>query len=169
MKLTKSEYYEPHVDPRAYKSFRCGMGRNGALYSWDGTSEDAKETLTLQLEGVSGYPICAYCCRQALPIQKNMRRYDDYRTTGYGCVCKKAMDEVAIREKIEQEEEKHRKKIYAIKCRGPAINKKAVTLLIARKTKDINNALHGDKRFFSMNEALRRADIKVLGAAGDED
>jgi len=171
MKLTKSEYYEAHVDPRAYKSFRAsGMGRGGSMYSWDGTCDDAKETLTLELPGVSGYPICAYCCRQALPIQKNLRRYDDYRTTGYGCVCKKAMDEVAIREKIEQEEEKHRKKISAIKARGPVINKKAVKLLIDRKTKDIYRDFNEDDgRFFSMSRTLDRAGIKVLGAAGDED
>lgn len=169
MKLEKSEYYESHVDPRAYKSFRFdGRGKNGAEYSWDGTSEEAKETLTLTLEEISGYPICAYCCRQALPIQKNLRRYDDYRTTGYGCVCKKAMDEVDVREKIKQEEEKHYKKIRSIQARGPVVNKRAVKLLIDRKTKDIHSQLNEDNRFFSMHRVLKSAGINVLGRKGDE-
>lgn len=105
-----------YCDDRAKKHFIRGFvgkkhGEDGTDYStsWSSTS-GAKPSTYHIVDGNSFY--CVYCGRTMFPIQDDIMKHGDYRTTGYRCVCKDACDEVEWREKYnelleKQEEERH--------------------------------------------------------------
>lgn len=93
---------EEHVDERAWNFFSWSYGR-GNTRGWDSTKEGIRPTATLG--SGNGFRACAYCGRQALPIQE--RKYshrtgqDEYISKGHCCVCKDAMDEVDMMVQID--------------------------------------------------------------------
>lgn len=95
---------EDHVDERAHSFFSFQYSGKGAGYYWDFLSEEIIPTATLG--GGGAVRFCAYCGRQALPIQE--RKYshrtgqDEYKNKGHCCVCKDAMDEVDMVKKMEE-------------------------------------------------------------------
>lgn len=95
---------EEHVDERAYKFFSWSYGRNGGQAGWNSTKEGLRPTATLG--NPRGFRACAYCGRQALPIQKK-KEYshrtgqDEYKSVGHCCVCKEAMDELDMMDQID--------------------------------------------------------------------
>lgn len=75
---------EDHVDERAYKFFSWSYGRNGGQAGWNSTKEGLRPTATLG--SPRGFRACAYCGRQALPIQKKGYSHrtgqDEYKSMG---------------------------------------------------------------------------------------
>jgi len=94
---------EEHVDERAYKFFSYMYGREGHHYGWNSTKEGIRATATIG--SGSGFRACAYCGRQALPIQQKKYNHrkdqDEYKSVGHCCVCKDAMDELDMMDQID--------------------------------------------------------------------
>lgn len=94
---------EEHVDERAKEFFSWQYGRNGSHKGWDSTKEGLRPTATLG--GNNSWRACAYCGRQALPIQMKrwvmMEDKYEYINKGHCCVCKDAMDELEMMEQVD--------------------------------------------------------------------
>lgn len=92
-------------------------------------------------------PVCAYCGNKGFPLQPHISRHDDYRITGYTCVCKDAMDSLDIEEQVEAMKVRHRKELEELLSKKPKENKDVVKA-VARLA--VNNLLedidkHNDK------------------------
>lgn len=121
---------EDHVDERSWKFFSWMYGADGNHKGWDSTKEGIRPTATIGANDT--WRACAYCGRQALPIQK--RKYshrtgrDEYTTIGHCCVCKDAMDELEMADQMDIITKQYRAAIR--KCRG-AMPKTNPAVLIA--------------------------------------
>lgn len=93
---------EEHVDERARSLFSWSYGCRGQA-GWNSTKEGLRPTATLGAG--DGLRACAYCGRQALPIQKreysHLTGQDEYKKIGHCCVCKDAMDELDMVDQID--------------------------------------------------------------------
>ena len=93
---------EEHVDERAKGFFSWSYGR-GNTRGWDSTKEGLRPTATIG--SGDGFRACAYCGRQALPIQEkrwdNFEERYEYVKKGHCCVCKDAMDELEMMDQVD--------------------------------------------------------------------
>lgn len=86
--LSKFDY----ADPRAKKFVR---------YFHDGEpyfENDHKDLIPTKTIAIGHYDYCVYCSNQALSIQSNIPF--SYEITGKTCICKGAMDEIEMKQKI---------------------------------------------------------------------
>lgn len=64
------------------------------IFHWNTTNDVADETRTIN---IGSHAYCPYCAKEALPLQRDIKRYDDYRVTGYCCLCEGALAESAYK------------------------------------------------------------------------
>jgi len=127
---------EEHVDERAWKFFSYGYSGEYS-YHWKSTSEGLRPTAVLQC-GYT-YPVCAYCGRQALPIQGEHRGPDgswgstSYYDRGHCCVCKDAMDELEYKDKENEIRDKMNQLISDLRKVSPAVNPEVVKALVEER------------------------------------
>lgn len=123
------------VDERAEKFFTKMQGS----YVWNSAHTDLEPTRTARMQGKF---VCCYCGEVAYPIQSGLSRpyylrFDGdsaYDVTGYCCVCKKAMDEVAVRARIRELEQRHAEEIQELKQEMPVPN---IKVLVHRKIDEL--------------------------------
>lgn len=151
-----------YCDPRAEKYFHLNFvgskhGEDGSCYrySWESTS-GAKETKMI----VFGYSdrVCAYCGNPGLPLQPLIERYRDYTVTGYTCVCKDAMDEIEIKEQLEQLKAKHHQEESLLEEKLPKVSKKVLKDVADIRAKELKK--HIDKDFF-LEDTLKSSGIQI--------
>lgn len=123
-----------YCDPRAEKNFTRGLvgishGDNGSAYrySWDSQCGQKKTTM------VDGY--CAYCGNRGLPLQPLIDIYRDFTVLGHTCICKDAMDELELKDAVNQVRIKAEKEIQALEDKMPKINPKVIKTLAEDKLK----------------------------------
>lgn len=135
---------QEHVDERAYKFFSYGYSGK-YKYHWKSTSEGLRPTAVL--EHGHFYPVCAYCGRQALPIQGERKNHSymgstSYYDKGHCCVCKDAMDELECKDKATEIREKMNRLLVELNNAKPKINPDVVEAMIqeraARDLKELN-------------------------------
>lgn len=135
--MTEFTRDDSHVDERSYNFFSYGYGRSGYAYRWNSTAIGLTPTLTLS---VGGSQFCAYCGKRALPIQQEIRdpcRSTHYVDVGHCCVCKEAMDELEIKDKILTLIEKQAGELKDLKATLPKINPAVAIGLLSLKTEEM--------------------------------
>lgn len=118
---------DDQIDERAIKYLHRDWTKpEGQRYDWN-SSCGAMPTLMLRPEGVGyGLPVCAYCGRQGLTLQRHIRTRGDYSVTGHACICKDALDSLDIQESIEELEKKHEQEMRELKRKIPTVNKEVI-------------------------------------------
>lgn len=157
-----------YCDERAEKYFERGFvgsssGENGTPYKyhWNSTS-GAKETKMV----VFGYQehICAYCGNKGFPLQPRFKgsfsRDSDSTVTGYACVCKDAMDEVEIKEKLQILKAKHHAEEALLANRLPQVSKKVLKDVVNLKAKNLKEDID---RSFCYEHNLSELNINIKG------
>lgn len=106
--MKKEETLYDYADDRAKDMVSQGYvgsghgnygGNKQYLISFDTSYPDARETQTIK---ISRHHYCSYCSRLALPIQSEIYTKNNYKVTGYTCVCKGAMDEIQMQKDIKE-------------------------------------------------------------------
>lgn len=138
--------YPEHADPRSYKffhSYYVGVGGNeeGGKMS---THVDTRHEELKPTEHYRGL-WCAYCGHRVYSIQPRSLGYD---ISGYFCVCKDAMDEIEISDKLRELKEKYREEKSKLEMSLP---KKSVEV----KRKLIDKALKDDYNLDDILKFLR--------------
>jgi hypothetical protein len=116
------------VDERVHHLFHLGQvpirprETDCWRYGWNSSKDGLMSTKTVMIDGTN---TCVYCGHRALPIQNNLLHNkflstDDYKITGYCCVCSKACDEVIVENKIAALEEAHQKAVKDLKKMLPS-------------------------------------------------
>lgn len=133
---------DEHVDERASKFFSWGWaGSEGRSSFWNSRADNLVPTVTLSNK--LNIPVCAYCGRQALPIQKRAS-HEEYYTTGYCCVCKDAMDELEVKAKIKEVIEKMERVVEDLEKSAPKVSKDVLKKLLEEKNKRSLDLLERD-------------------------
>lgn len=160
---------EEHVDERAHDFFKLNYCSGGMKWCWDNFSKGARPT---RIVSAGNSQFCAYCGRQALPLQKSLRdnyNYSEkYVVWGYTCVCKSAMDEVEIEGLIKEVQERANKEIRQLKNVLPKTNPDILSEIIDRHIKKVKDSVQSnpDSEFF-YGSYLNDIGIKIK--RGDED
>lgn len=163
---------QEHVDERAYKFFTyCYSGEYH--YQWKSTSEGLRPTAVL--EQCHNYPVCAYCGRQALPIQGTRRNQSymgstSYYDKGHCCVCKDAMDELECRDKEDEIRGKMNALLSELHQAMPKVNPDVVEAMIKERAARDLKELNRDKgRGWGINHQLDGFGIKMKTEKTRED
>lgn len=149
-----------YCDDRAKKHFTCYFvgskhGDNGTsrTTSWSSTS-GAVPTAIHTVNDRDHY--CVYCGNKALPIQANIERHGDYRTTGYCCICKDACDEVEWQEKYAALLEKQEEERELLRNGCPKPSKEVFMKIVKKRTDQL---CHDIGRDWFADSALKSLDI----------
>lgn len=96
-----------HYFERHYVGVR---GIDGRVYSWNSTNPNLVPTTDIDIDKYHYH--CPYCGEEMFPIQGYLAQgIDDYRTTGYCCICQGARDELEYQRKRIELEQKHAKEL----------------------------------------------------------
>lgn len=152
---------EEHVDERAYKFFSYQYGRDGHQHGWNSLAVGLSPTSIISAGNLI---VCAYCGRRALPIQQRITSQgwspeEDYANKGYCCVCKDAMDEVAVMEQMSKIQDQMYRAIQECKNTLPAPDRRIVLALIDWQAVEAKNELE----FFAKGALLPRHVVERAG------
>lgn len=106
MKKDRSESIAKYADERAFNRGLINYGYVGENNGDCGVNNSKVASindcnvLPTKVTTIGNYSYCFYCGRVARPIQNKIIKFEDYSITGYTCVCKGAMDEYEMREKV---------------------------------------------------------------------
>lgn len=131
-----------YCDKRAKKYFSRGFvghshGEDGTgyRYSWDSSSGASP---TKMITGI-GNPRCAYCGNEGLPLQPYFTASFDpdcnTTITGYACICKDAMDQLEVEDKLDQMALRHASEVRELQQQLPNVNKIVLKKLLDEKVK----------------------------------
>lgn len=163
---------QEHVDERAYPFFSYGYSGE-YNYHWKSTSEGLRPTAVL--EQCHNYPVCAYCGRQALPIQGERKNYSSMGSTsyydkGHCCVCKDAMDELECKDKEDEIREKMTELLRSVRQAMPKVNPDVVEALIKeRMARDLKELTRNKDRGWDIDNQLDGFGIEMKRERNDYD
>lgn len=155
---------QEHVDERAYKFFSYGYSGE-YRYHWKSTSEGLRPTAVL--EHAHHYPVCAYCGRQALPIQGEKKNHSymgstSYYDKGHCCVCKDAMDEIECKDKEDEIRGKMNRLIADLRKVSPKVNPEVVKAMVEeRAARDLKELERNIKQSWGVYHQLDSLGIKL--------
>lgn len=157
---------EHHVDERAYKFFSYGYPK----YHWMSITEGLRPTAVLVSKHTC--PVCAYCGRQALPIQGEHRDSfgsPSYYDKGHCCVCKDAMDELECKDKEEEIRGKMNRLLADLRGISPRVNPEVAKAMVqARAERDLKEIEGNVKRSWGIQHRLKDYGINLVGNEEDE-
>lgn len=162
---------QEHVDERAYKFFSYGYS-GGYNYHWNSTSRGLRPTAVLEHRHF--YPVCAYCGRQALPIQGERKNESymgstSYYDKGHCCVCKDAMDELECADKEEEIRQKMNRLLGQLRQAMPKVNPDVVEAMIQeRAARDLKELERNKKDGWGSTPQLESLGIKIRNAPEDQ-
>lgn len=163
---------QEHVDERAYKFFSYGYSGE-YKYHWKSTAEGLRPTAVLEHNHF--YPVCAYCGRQALPIQGERGNHSymgstSYYDKGHCCVCKDAMDEIECKDKEEEIKKKMNKLLGQLRQAMPKVNPDVVEAMIQeRAARDLKELERNKKDGWGIYHQLESLGIKISNEPEDDE
>lgn len=163
--------YEDYVDERAYKFFNQSYSSGGWGPSFNTQHEDLRPTTVFGSR--SGRPVCAYCGKPAMPIQKNIK-YGDYDTTGHTCVCKAVMDDREIDDKVAEIKADAEKKIAALRLDYAKPSKEVIKWVMMAQMKNTEEVMakelnkKGGLHYWDVESLLDRVGLKMITGDSDE-
>lgn len=113
-----------------------GHGDNGSAHKiyFDTSHPELKPTRTIVIEG--GRPHCVYCGEIALPIQAGRRHGGDFEVTGLCCVCKDAVAELELMDKVNELRSQFNLAERELIKQFPQPDKKKLTAIRLQKLKE---------------------------------
>ena len=154
---------DEHVDERAYPFFSYQYSGSGKRdWSWNSLSDGLRKTTVLTI----GYEkVCAYCGRRALPIQKSVSSAymgTEYHDMGECCVCKDAMDELEIKDKVKELRKEMEQAIRRLESIAPPINPDVVSALIDANADHLKKEVERNREYGGVSPyTLDQAGIKI--------
>lgn len=156
---------EEHVDKRSHKYFHHIYGRDGYVWEYSSTS-GAKPTKVVSVKGFY-HKYCAYCGRQALPIQGECEKgrgfFVGYYDIGHCCVCKGAMDEVEYEDQLNELKKKHEQELKELENLKPKMNQEVISSLVKKSFQEKHAQLEKDLQHCEKYGYMSESTLTMVG------